>query len=128
MVVRMFLFKQIDYVMVTVSDMNRSLKFYRDKLGIPVKFESPQWSEFQTGATVLALHGGGKIGAKAHEATAGTASIGFYVDNLDQKYNELKTNGVVFLMPPADRGEEKIKLAVCQDPDGLAISIAEHMK
>lgn len=51
--------KQIDYTMVIVSDMNRSVEFYRDKLGIPLKFESPDWTEFQTGATTLALHGGG---------------------------------------------------------------------
>lgn len=53
------MFKQIDYAMVIVSDMTRWIEFYRDKLGIPLKFESPDWTEFQTGATTLALHGGG---------------------------------------------------------------------
>jgi catechol 2,3-dioxygenase-like lactoylglutathione lyase family enzyme len=53
------MFKQIDYTMVIVSDMARSVEFYRDKLGIPLKFESPEWTEFATGATTLALHGGG---------------------------------------------------------------------
>ena len=53
------MFKQIDYTMVIVSDMQRSVEFYRDKLGIPLKFQSPEWTEFQTGTTTLALHGGG---------------------------------------------------------------------
>ena len=53
------MFKQIDYTMVVVSDMQRSVEFYRDKLGIPLKFQSPDWTEFQTGTTTLALHGGG---------------------------------------------------------------------
>ena len=53
------MFKQIDYTMVIVSDMARSIEFYRDKLGIPLKFESPDWTEFLTGTTTLALHGGG---------------------------------------------------------------------
>ena len=53
------MFKQIDYTMVVVSDMDRAVEFYRDKLGIPLKFQSPDWTEFQTGATTLALHGGG---------------------------------------------------------------------
>lgn len=35
------MFKQIDYAMVIVSDMTRWIEFYRDKLGIPLKFESP---------------------------------------------------------------------------------------
>ena len=124
----MSLFKQIDYVMVTVSDMARSVGFYRDKLGISLRFESGEWTEFETGNTVLALHGGGKQGKKSQESMAGTASIGFYVDNLDQRYTELKAKGVAFVMPPTQREEERIKLAVCLDPDGLPISIAERKK
>jgi len=114
--------------MVMVSDMTRSVQFYRDTLGIPLRFESPEWTEFETGSTVLALHGGGKPAAKSAERAAGTASIGFYVENLVQKYDELKAKGVGFLMPPTEREEEGIKLAVCLDPDGLPISIAEHKK
>jgi lactoylglutathione lyase len=53
------MFKQIDYTMIIVSDMERSVEFYRDKLGIPLKFQSPDWTEFATGTTTLALHGGG---------------------------------------------------------------------
>ena len=120
------LFDHIDYVMVMVSDMGRSVWFYRDLLGIPLKFDSPEWSEFNTGRTVLALHGGGKAASALTEARAGSASIGFYVDNLTEKFNELKGQGVTFIMPPTDRAEEKIKLAVCIDPDGLPISIAER--
>ena len=57
---------------------------------------------------------------------AGTASIGFYVDNLDQEYNKLKAKGVAFVMAPTDREGEGIRLSVCLDPDGLPISIAER--
>jgi lactoylglutathione lyase len=114
--------------MVTVSDMTRSIQFYRDTLEIPLRFESPYWTEFETGDTVLALHGGGKPAAKSSETLAGTASIGFYVEDLDQKYNELNTKGVPFSMAPTDREEEGIRLAVCLDPDGLPISIAERKK
>ena len=120
------MFNRIDYVMVMVSDMARSVQFYRDKLGISIKSESPDWTEFETGSTVLALHGGGKPSASSKEPAAGTASIGFYVSNLDEKYNELKGKGVVFIMPPRERGEEGVKLAVCLDPDGLPISLAER--
>ena len=52
-------FNKVDYVMITVSNMARSVAFYKDKLGIPMKFGTPEWTEFQTGTTVLALHGGG---------------------------------------------------------------------
>jgi len=120
------MFDHIDYVMIMVSDMGRSVQFYRDQLGIPLKFESPEWTEFDTGTTVLALHGGGKPSTMSSEGNAGTASIGFYVQDLERKFNELKGRGVAFTMPPTDRGEEGIKLAICLDPDGLPISIAER--
>ena len=54
------MFNEVQYIMVTVSDMNRSVEFYRDKLGLRLKFESPGWTEFLTGTSTLALHGGGR--------------------------------------------------------------------
>ena len=123
------MFNQIDYTMVIVSDMNRSVEFYRDKLGIPLKFQSPEWTEFQTGATTLALHGGGitkeRSGDGNESKYAGTCSIGFNVDDVDKTYEELKAKGIFFVMPPTQREGEGIKLTVCVDPDGLPISFAQ---
>jgi len=123
------MFKQIDYTMVIVSDMKRSVQFYRDTLGIPLKFESPDWTEFQTGTTTFALHGGGVPrqyqNTGDQSKTAGACSIGFNVDDVDKTYEELKAKGVVFVMPPAQREGEGIRLAVGLDPDGLPISFAQ---
>src|SRR5215471_9012992 len=125
------MFKQADYVMVTVSDMDRSLRFYRDILGLTVKFESKEWSEFITGPTTIALHGGGKSvqgSSPSGETIAGTCSIGFNVTDLELTFRELQTRGAHFVMPPTRREGEGIKLAVCVDPDGLPISFAEEVK
>ncbi len=122
------MFKQIDYTMVIVSDMSRSIEFYRDKLGIPLKFESPDWTEFLTGTTTLALHGGGIPREQQGGSTdkdAGTCSIGFNVDDVDKTYAELKSKGINFVMPPTQREGEGIRLAVCVDPDGLPVSFAQ---
>ena len=125
------MFKQIDYTMVIVSDMGRSVEFYRDKLGIPLKFQSPDWTEFQTGATTLALHGGGVPQDHAPggdtSKLAGTCSIGFNVEDVDKTYVELKAKGINFVMPPTQREGEGIKLAVCIDPDGLPVSFAQML-
>jgi lactoylglutathione lyase len=125
------MFKQIDYTMVVVSDMARSIEFYRDKLGIPLKFESPEWTEFQTGTTTLALHGGGVLpgGPPAGDPSkqAGHCSIGFNVDDVDQTYQELQAKGIRFVMPPTQREGEGIRLAVAIDPDGLPVSFAQFI-
>jgi lactoylglutathione lyase len=125
------MFNQIDYTMVVVSDMQRSVEFYRDKLGIPLKFQSPDWTEFATGTTTLALHGGGVAGE--HQSgdpskTAGACSIGFNVNDVDKTYEELQAKGIRFVMPPTQREGEGIKLAVAIDPDGLPISFAQLLE
>ena len=125
------MFNKVDYVMVNVSDMGRSVAFYRDTLGLTLKFESPGWSEFETGATTLALHPGTPV-ADSRAATqagpaAGTCSLGFSVENLDSTFAELRKRGARFVLPPIEQTSEGIRLAVCVDPDGLSISFAEPM-
>ena len=125
------MFTKLDYTIIIVSDMQRSVEFYRDKLGIPLKFQSPEWTEFVTGPTTIALH----IGGPAREyqdtgdqsKTAGTCSIGFSVADVDKTYEELKAKGIPFVMPPTQRPGDQLKLAVALDPDGLPISFAQVM-
>ena len=123
------MFKQLDYTMVVVSDMQRSVEFYRDTLGIPLKFQSPDWTEFLTGTATLALHGGGVKSTTPPTGDpskqAGSCSIGFNVEDVDKTYEELKAKGINFVMPPTQREGEGIKLAVCIDPDGLPIAFAQ---
>ena len=126
------MFKQIDYTMIVVSDMDRSVEFYRDKLGIPLKFQSPGWTEFATGATTLALHGGGvpASGPPSGDPSkrAGACSIGFSVEDVDKTYEELKAKGIRFVMPPTRQEAEGIILAVAIDPDGLPVSFAQALQ
>ncbi|MBI3450078.1 MAG: VOC family protein [Acidobacteria bacterium] len=125
------MFSKVDYIMVNVSDMRRSVAFYRDTIGFPLKFESPGWTEFNTGASTLALHlaevatGGG---ATQKAPCAGSCSIGFSVTNLDTTVADLQKRGARFVIPPTTQEAEGIRLAVCIDPDGLAVSFAEPLK
>ena len=125
------MFKQIDYVMIGVSNMDQSVGFYKDILGMPLKYKTNEWTEFETGATTLALHlSRARIAPTAvqREIIAGKSTIGFTVADLDKTYHELRAKNVRFVMEPKMREEEGIKLAVCLDPDGLEISISETVK
>jgi len=46
---------KLNYSIEFVADMDRAVKFYRDVLGLPLKFQSTGWSEFSTGETSLGL-------------------------------------------------------------------------
>jgi lactoylglutathione lyase len=124
------MFRKVDYIMVNVSDMSRSVAFYRDTVGLSLQFESPGWSEFQTGATTLALHlvrARGGEGQAPAGPVAGTCSIGFSVEDLAATHRELAARGAHFVLAPTEQVNEGIRLAVCLDPDGLAISFAEPL-
>jgi len=113
-----------------VTNMERSVRFYRDILGLKLRFQSPDWSEFDTGSTTFALHGGGnpKPASTNKEQLAGTASIGFSVENVDETFTVLKSKGVRFVMEPVQREGEGIRLALAVDPDGLPISFAQAIE
>ena len=125
------MFHQIDYVMVAVSDMPKSVRFYKDTLGLPLNYETGEWTEFQTGKTTLALHASRKSAGENTnfgEMTAGTCSVGFTVPDIEKSFRELQSKGVRFVMPPKAREGEGIKLAVFLDPDGLPISLSETIE
>lgn len=116
-----------DYIIVYVSDMQRSTAFYRDVLGLPLKFTSPGWTEFATGETTLALHTTGDHKLPPHHGRppAGQAHIGFMVDDIQTAYETLKTQDVHFSLPP-QKQPSGVTLAVLHDPDGLGITLQQQ--
>src|SRR5438309_2346457 len=117
--------------MVNISDMKRSVAFYRDTLGLALRSESPEWSEFEVAGAQLALHRGAPPNEGRERAggapIAGEAHIGFNVDDLDDVCAELKSKGVRFVMEPQRRPGEPIRLALFMDPDGMVVSLAQSV-
>ena len=50
------LFTKVGTVILLVSDIDRSIKFYKEVLGLPIKTKSADWVEFFNRETTLALH------------------------------------------------------------------------
>ena len=69
------LFTRVGTVILLVSDMERSVKFYKELLGLPVKTktQSQDWVEFFNRETTLSLHaikkgkGGSNVGSQGHK-------------------------------------------------------------
>jgi lactoylglutathione lyase len=119
-------FQKPDYIIVFVSDMQRSTAFYRDTLGLPLKFTSPGWTEFNTGAITIALHmtGGETSAQKESLPPPGNAHIGFMVEDLQSAYEELNARGAFFSLAP-QKQNSGAALAVLHDPDGLGITLQQ---
>ena len=107
---------KLAYVMVFVADMKRSVAFYRDQVGLKPRFTSPEWSEFDTGGTILALHPMGP------NNPAGTSEVAVTVQDLNAFYAARKAAGVTFSGPPKAQ-TYGAPLTEMRDPDGALISV-----
>ena len=113
-------FSKVGAVILLVSNMENSVKFYRDTLGLPVKTKSRDWTEFFNNNTVLALHPAKR---KSAIKTGSGMLVGFEVSDLDSSVKKLKDKKVKFYKKP--KQEPFGKHAIIKDPDGHLISIAE---
>lgn len=115
------IFRKVGAVILLVSNMEKSIKFYSDTLELPVKSRSKDWTEFFNNDTVLALHPAPE--KKKMLKTGSGTLIGFEVTDLDSTVKKLKEKRVKFFKRPKE--EPFGKHAIVQDPDGHLISIAE---
>ena len=54
----------LTYAIKFVEDMEKAVGFHVDMLGLKLRFHSPEWSEFETGTTTLALHIASVVGSR----------------------------------------------------------------
>lgn len=118
----------LSYVMINVTDMDRSVQFYRDVLGIPLRFQSPGWSEFNTPGTTIALHIAGGAAVERKGPTAGSVDIGWTVPDINAVCAELRTKGVTIAMEPTRSEGDSLILAIFLDPDGCPLSLAQIVR
>lgn len=78
---------------IYVSDMDRAVAFYRDALGMQVRFVTAEYASFRAGPGMVELTlGPGPVGVNT--------GIGLGVPDLDASRAELEAKGVKFVQPP----------------------------
>jgi lactoylglutathione lyase len=120
---------RVNYAIVFVSDMKRSVSFYRDVLGLPLRFESPGWTEFATDGAILALHaseGSNSEKDDPRQVPAGRCRPGLSVPNLDEFHKRMVEMKVPCIQEPTTIYGARI--AQYLDPDGLGISVGEERR
>jgi lactoylglutathione lyase len=109
--------------------MQRAVSFYRDVLELPLKFESPGWSEFATEGATRALHRSERSAAEKDnplQVPAGRCRPGLSVPNLDEFHKRMVESSVPCVQEPKETFGARI--AQYLDPDGLAISVSEEKR
>ena len=123
-----------DYIVVVVADLDRSLRFYTDVLGLTLGHRSGPYAQFDTGATRLALFEReamaatlGRARLAEPDAAAPGFELGFKVDDAEVAYAELVTAGADPAVEPTDRPWGQ-RTAYVRDPDGHLIELAEDQR
>ena len=119
---------RLAYSILFVSDLERSIAFYRDTIGLPFKFSNESYAEFATDGAKFALYGRPQLPELlGREAPAGRVpwpqgEVAFFVDDPDREHDRLRRAGVEVLAPPTDRpwGERTLHVA---DPDGNVVEL-----
>jgi catechol 2,3-dioxygenase-like lactoylglutathione lyase family enzyme len=139
--------KAIRHTGIVVSDMERSLEFYRDLLGLKVVEDYKESGEYIN--KILGLSGVKlwiiKLAANdgtmiellkymSHPQKApdtlqvydiGHSHIAFTVADVGKEYTRLSYKGVKFNCPPLVSPDGYAKVAFCHDPDGILIELVE---
>lgn len=99
----------IQDVCILVTDIEKSIRFYTDKLGFKLKHRAPGFADFTGAGLTLALWERDHIAQHADvQVKPGSASAVLIavrlgsIAELDSVYEELKAAGVDFVRPPAD--------------------------
>ena len=114
--------KRIDNAHYWTKDMDESVGFYRDVLGLNLRTRMGEdWAEFDVAGTTIALHGTREGHAPPQEG----ATIVFEVDDLEGSMNALRAKDVSF------EGEVNDvpgygRFVSFRDPDGNLLQIFER--
>ncbi len=111
----------LDHVYYWVADMDRSVAFYTDVIGLSlVRRDGANWAVFDAGGRQFALHGA----IEGRPLRPGGAAAVFAVDDLDQAMRALEVKGVVFDHVGEVQGYARF--ASFQDPDGNTAQLIEY--
>ena len=122
----------LDYVVLVVADLDESLAFYRDRLGLTLAHRAEQYAQFDAGTTRLSLYTRAamqetlSVQLEVPSPAAPSFELGFKVDDCDAAFAELVEAGVPVAAPPTTRAWGQ-RTAYLRDPDGNLIELAQDL-
>jgi predicted enzyme related to lactoylglutathione lyase len=116
----------IGQIHVSVTDVDRSVAFYRDVLGIPFLFRVPGQPMAFFDCDGVRLY----LGVPESEDFHSRGVLYFTVDDIDEAHRALMERGVAFRDAPhvVHRAEDaELRMAFFTDPDGNHLALMSEM-
>ncbi len=141
--------KEIRHIGIVVKDMESSLKFYRDLLGLKIIRDMNEKGEYlnnmlslknvevrtvklgiENDNTLIEL-----LDFKTHDDneirnfyTIGASHVALTVSNIDKLSKKLSENNIEFNAEPQHSPDGLVKVTFCKDPDGTPIELVEMLE
>ena len=109
----------VSMIMLGVRDLEKSVSFYRDRLGIDVRQRIPGFAFLDSGALTIVLS---EPLAKNVSPLAGATEVIFSVNDVRASYEALKAQGVEFSQEPRNVSGP-MWAANFRDPDGHLLTL-----
>ncbi|OHA64804.1 MAG: hypothetical protein A3J30_01370 [Candidatus Wildermuthbacteria bacterium RIFCSPLOWO2_02_FULL_47_9c] len=142
--------KTVRHFGIVVSNLEKSLHFYEDLLGLSAKRDMVEEGEFidailglknvkvrtvkmkaENGDTLVELLEYASHQGKKRENyeifDLGASHVAFTVENVEKEYRKLQEQGVVFTCEPQVSPDGKAKVTFCYDPDGVPIELVQEL-
>ena len=121
---------RVGYVILFVADLERSVAFYRDVIGVPFRLRGDGYVEFATEGARFGLYDRNRLGElTGQDSTTPNRPGGevvFLVGDVDAEAERLRAAGATILKGPLDRPWGHRTLHV-EDPDGFVVELAEEI-
>jgi len=115
--------KKVGNVILAVKDLDKSIKFYNEIIGLPIKDRRNTWVDLGTSGALLSLHPASLTVQHVGSSIENGISLGFIVGDLKSALEEVKTKGVTIYRDIIEK--DAGKNAVILDPDEYLISLFE---
>jgi len=115
--------RKVGNVILAVRDLDKSLEFYHEIIGLPIKKQRRAWIDLGTTGALLSLHPASLTAEHVGSSIENGITIGFLVGDVRSAVEELRSKGVKIYRDIIERAAGKN--AVIQDPDNYLISLFE---
>ena len=121
--------QRLDYVILYVEDLERSIAFYRDVIGFSLKLRGDGYAELATENVKFGLFERSKLPELIGRGASRGGPQGevlVLVEDVDAEAKRLRSAGAEILAGPVDRPWGHRSLHVL-DPDGLVVELAQEI-
>ncbi len=115
--------KKLGNVILAVKDLDKSLEFYHEIIGLPIRNQRRTWIDLGTSGAIISLHPASLTAEHIGSSIENGITLGFLVGDIKSAVEELKSKNIKIHREIVER--DAGKNAIVLDPDDYLVSLFE---